>query len=195
MDTLSILHRSLPAAVKLMLLNGVSDTNPEEAVVAASGVSEELAEVERVAEDVQRRMVVAVGAGPIAEAPAIQGIYVGRPREDGGLKRSRARSSSDSPFRSAARIPSICSSFFPFVEPVPVVPTKTRWGASTSPCCGLSGYPAGLREEDAEVADRRLLPLGHVDVDAVEVVGEDGALPHGHRGGPSARPTFPREAS
>ena len=29
MDTLSILHRSLPAAVKLMLLNGVSDTIPK----------------------------------------------------------------------------------------------------------------------------------------------------------------------
>lgn len=53
--------------------------NSEEAVIAATRVSKNLAEIERVALQVQRRVVVAVGSSALAEAFTIDGKHVRRP--------------------------------------------------------------------------------------------------------------------
>ena len=82
MDTLSSLHRSpSPPAVKLILFERRDRHDAEEAVVAAAGVGEDLGEIERVSQDVQRRVVAILPAIGRKTLPVHRG-HVHRPGED-----------------------------------------------------------------------------------------------------------------
>src|SRR5262245_10111153 len=140
----------------------------EEAVVAAAGVGEDLGEIVRVPKDVQRRVVAILPAVGRKILP-VHRVHVCRPREDRrvepqlerrGLLRARLVAQLDA---------------FDLLVVLPVrragarrADEDTRGVLQLRGVAGLRGYPAGLREEDAEVPDRRFLTLGNVDVDAVE---------------------------